>query len=83
MIRWMLVAAAALALGPRAARAQAPVDSAGIAAGVARFIAEELAGEMTAVSEVVIVSGATRFDSLVADKARRRVRLEQQAVATA
>lgn len=53
-------------LNPQTARAQAPVDSAGIARAVARFIAEDVLPEFDLVDEVIVDQGTTRFDSLVA-----------------
>lgn len=62
----LLVLAAAGLLDPRPARAQAPVDSAGIARAAASFIAEELLPELKALPGVSLAPPGTRFDSLVA-----------------
>lgn len=58
--------AAALALHPQPVDAQAPADSAGLARAAARFIAQDLVAEFTAVRGVAIAPPTTPFDSLVA-----------------
>lgn len=63
--RLITFAAFLLAASSGAASAQAPVDSAGIARGIARFIHDELIPEFR-VKTVAAAPGETRFDSLVA-----------------
>lgn len=60
-----------LALAANPLRAQAPLDSAGIARAAARLIAEVVVPEIEIVPDVVIGEAATGFDSLVAAEMAR------------
>jgi hypothetical protein len=64
-LRAFALAAGLLAASAVGASAQAPVDSAGIARGIARFVAAEIVPEFR-VKTVAAAPAETRFDSLVA-----------------